>query len=86
MKKIIVYTAPSCPYCVRAKDLLKRRNISYEEVALSWDNISAWRELEKKSGMKTVPQIFLEDKCLGGFTELSALDQSGELEKLLSSN
>jgi glutaredoxin 3 len=85
MKKVTVYTSPSCPYCVRAKELLKRRNIPFEEVLVSWDDEAAWEAMEKRSGgMKTVPQIYVDEKLVGGFTELSALDQSGELAKLLS--
>ena len=80
MKKVTVYTAPSCPYCTRAKELLKRKSIAYEEVLVSWDDEAAWAALEKKSGgMKTVPQIYADDVCLGGFTELAALDQAGKL-------
>lgn len=84
MKKVTVYTAPSCPYCVRAKELLKRRSVPFEEVFVSWDDEDAWVQMEKRSGMKTVPQIFIEEKCIGGYTELAALDQAGELSKLLA--
>jgi glutaredoxin 3 len=85
MKKVTVYTAPSCPYCVRAKELLKRRSIPFEEIFVSWDDEAAWEAMKKRSGgMKTVPQIYVDGKLVGGFTELAALDQSGELAKLLS--
>ena len=85
MKKVTVYTSPSCPYCVRAKELLKRRNIPFEEVLVSWDDEAAWEAMKKRSGgMKTVPQIYVDEKLVGGFTELSALDQAGELTKLLA--
>ncbi|MCO5143304.1 MAG: glutaredoxin 3 [Oligoflexia bacterium] len=85
MKKVIVYTSPSCPYCVRAKQLLSQRNISFEEVMIPWDDEAGWEAMIKRSGMKTVPQIFVEDKCIGGYTELSKLDSSGELVSLLNS-
>ncbi len=84
MHKVVLYTTSSCPYCVRAKALLKQRAIPFEEVQVSWDDEQAWAEMEKRSKMKTVPQIFIDDKCVGGFTELAALDQSGELKKLLA--
>lgn len=84
MKPVVVYTAPSCPYCVRAKELLKRRNIPFEEIHIGWDDEAAWREAEKRSGMKTVPQIFIDGACVGGYTELAALDASGELVKKLA--
>lgn len=83
MKPVIVYTAPSCPYCVRAKDLLKRRNVVFQEILISWDDEAGWKEAEKRSGMKTMPQIFIDGKCVGGYTELAALDQSGDLVKKL---
>jgi len=83
MKKVIVYTAPSCPYCVRAKQLLSSREIPFEEIFVSWEDEKAWIEMEKKSGMKTVPQIYFEDTLIGGFTDLYALDQAGKLHDLL---
>lgn len=84
MKKVQIYTAPSCPYCVRAKDLLNRKGVPFTEIFLSWDDPAPWKELEKRTGMKTVPQIFIEDKCIGGYTDMAALEQSGELDKLLA--
>lgn len=79
MKKVTVYTAQNCPYCVRAKDLLQRRGIAFEEVQIGWDDEAAWKKMYERSGMKTVPQIFVGDKCLGGFTDIAALDQAGKL-------
>ena len=83
MKKVTIHTAPSCPYCIRAKDLLQRKGISFEEVKLSWEDESAWKTLEARTGMKTVPQIFIGDRCIGGYTELAQLDAKGELAALL---
>lgn len=85
MKKVTVYTSPSCPYCIRAKDLLTRRKIPYEEVHISWDDEAGWTAMmEKSGGMKTVPQIYIDEKLVGGYTELAALDQAGELAKMLA--
>lgn len=84
MKKVTVYTANPCPYCSRAKELLKSRGIAFEEIPVSWDDEAQWKEMSRRSGMKTVPQIFIDDKILGGYTELAAADQSGELQKLLN--
>jgi glutaredoxin 3 len=84
MKKVTVYTSPSCPYCIRAKDLLQQRGITFEEILISWDDEAGWEAMKTKSGgMKTVPQIYIDDKLVGGYTELAALDRSGELSKLL---
>ena len=81
MAKVTVYTTDYCPYCVRAKDLLKRRGVAFEEFKLGQgpDDDQAWDELYLRSQMRTVPQIFADGKILGGFTELSALDQKDQL-------
>lgn len=85
MKKVKIYTTSSCPYCIRAKELLKRRNIPFEEIQVAWDDAATWAEMEKRSGgMKTVPQIFIGEKCVGGFTDLAGLDEKGLLEALLN--
>jgi glutaredoxin 3 len=80
--EVKVYTTSVCPYCFRAKALLAKRNVPFEEVDVSSDTDKRmW--LVKASGMRTVPQIFIDGKPVGGSDELHALDQSGELEKLL---
>jgi glutaredoxin 3 len=80
--EVKVYTTQTCPYCIRAKGLLKKRDIPFEEIDVSRDEEKrSW--LVKASGMRTVPQIFIDGKPIGGSDELHALDASGELEKLL---
>lgn len=80
MANIIVYTTDYCPYCTRAKELLKSKDLAFEEKMLSTrEEIDA---LKKKTGMMTVPQIFIDDNLIGGFTELSALEQKGGLDSL----
>jgi glutaredoxin 3 len=80
--RVQVYTTQVCPYCIRAKALLKKREVPYEEIDVSRDDEKrAW--LVSASGMRTVPQIFIDGKPIGGSDELHALDASGELEKLL---
>lgn len=71
-KKVVIYTTPTCPYCIRAKELLRNKNIEYKEVDLS-NNPSLRKQLIEKTGQKTVPQIFINDKFIGGYTELSKL-------------
>lgn len=80
--RVIVYTTEYCPFCMRAKDLLKRRGVDFREIPVSIDDEEKWDELEKKSGMKTMPQIFLDETLVGGFTELAALDQKDQLASL----
>ncbi|GIW44615.1 MAG: glutaredoxin 3 [Candidatus Binatia bacterium] len=84
MKRVVIYTTTYCPYCVAAKRLLERKQISYEEVDVTGDDsLRIW--LVETTGRRTVPQIFIDGKSIGGYDELSALEQSGELELLLSS-
>ena len=84
MKKVFIYTMSShCPYCEQAKQLLNSLSIDFEEEKVSLEDTEKWKELEKKSGMKTMPQIFIEGRCIGGYAELSALQKKGELERLL---
>lgn len=85
MKKITVYTTNPCPYCSRAKQLLSGKGLEFEEIQLPWDEQDKWDELMQRSGMRTMPQIFVGDQLVGGFTELNAANQSGELDKLLNS-
>lgn len=75
---ITVYTTGWCPYCVRAKALLKSRGYPFTEVDVDGDDAKrAW--LLQTTGRKTVPQIFIGERPIGGFDDLSALDKSGEL-------
>jgi glutaredoxin 3 len=77
-----VYTKKNCPYCVRAKALLSRKNVPFEEIDVEEDDaLRTW--LVEKTGQRTVPQIFVGDRSLGGFTDVDALDRKGELDPLL---
>ena len=78
-----VYSTTSCPYCDRAKALLRKRNVPFEEVDVSTDHEKRVWLVGASGGRRTVPQIFIDDKPIGGSDELHALDRSGELEKLL---
>ena len=79
---ITLYTKDYCPYCVKAKNLLSSLGANYKEIDVTHD-IDTLISIAKKSGMRTVPQIFVDDVCLGGFDNINALHQKGELvEKL----
>jgi glutaredoxin 3 len=82
MAKVVVYTMDYCPYCERAKSLLQRKGISFEEIRLSEEDEASWDALEKRSGMKTMPQIFADDRLIGGYTDLAALDARDGLQSL----
>ena len=81
MARIEMYTTPSCPYCVRAKRLLKERGLAYEEIDIANDD--ALRvDVMKRSGRRTVPQIFIDGRSIGGYDDLAEMDASGELATL----
>ncbi len=82
MKPVKIYTTPTCPYCARAKRLLHRKNVPYEEIDVSW-NDEARMDLARRTGRRTVPQIFIGDRHVGGSDDLQALDEAGELDALL---
>lgn len=85
MTKVVVYTKRICGYCTVAKQLLKKRKIDYEEIDLTGDQQGLNELVEKAEGRKTVPQIFINDKPIGGFTDLRDLDKSGQLKEILDS-
>ena len=81
MATIQVYTTRWCAYCIRAKTLLESRGLEFEETSLDDDPAFRRRLLELTGGW-TVPQIVIDGKPIGGYTELWQLDRSGELERL----
>jgi glutaredoxin 3 len=84
MRRITIYTTPMCPYCVRAKALLRNKGADFEEVDVLM-NCEARAQMEQKSGRSTVPQIFIDDMSIGGCDDLAALEFSGKLDSLLES-
>lgn len=80
---VVVYLTPWCPYCQMARRLLDSRSIAYEFVDVS-RNEPARSWLRTVSGQQTVPQIFVHGRSVGGYTELAALDRSGELARMLT--
>jgi len=78
-----MYTTQYCPYCVRAKALLRHKGVTFEEVDVG-DDDELRQKMVEASGRRTVPQIFIDDKPIGGFDDLKALDDQGELDRLLA--
>jgi glutaredoxin 3 len=79
---VTLYVADWCPYCQRAKGLLEQKHIVFSEINVEDD--AKWREeMTARSNRRTVPQIFIGDKHVGGCDELFALDRSGELDRLM---
>jgi glutaredoxin 3 len=82
MAHVEIYTTPVCPFCVRAKRLLQERGIAYDEVDVA-DDATLRASVIERSGRRTVPQIFIDGRSIGGYEELAALDVSGELASLV---
>ena len=83
MKKIIMYSGPMCSFCEAAKRLLKRNNLDFEIVDISSKDGLMQEMLQKSNGKKTIPQIFFNDKHIGGYVELRELEKNGNLFKYL---
>ena len=78
-----IYTTKTCGYCQAALRLLRSKNISFEQIDVTGaDDVRQW--LVEATGRTTVPQIFIGELAIGGYTDLAALDQSGKLQQLLS--
>jgi glutaredoxin 3 len=84
MPKIEMYTTPFCPFCVRAKALLKRKGAEFEEIDVTMVPGARDEMLRRSGGRRTVPQIFIDGDGIGGSDELHVLDSKGELDRLLS--
>ncbi|MBP7252623.1 MAG: glutaredoxin 3 [Alphaproteobacteria bacterium] len=83
MPHIVVYSGPNCPYCWRAKQLLKHKGAPFTEIDVRADSAALAEMLAKSQGKQTIPQIFIDDKHVGGCDDLYALDQAGQLDPLL---
>ena len=85
MAEIIIYTKDYCPYCKKAKTLLDIKKQKYQEIDITNDSVKQEEMLKKTGGAKTVPQIFINGKAIGGCDDMYALNDKGELDKLLAS-
>lgn len=83
MKNITIYTTNTCPYCVRAKALLNKKNAIFTEINVE-DEEKRNKMMELTSGRRSVPQIFIGDQHVGGCDDLYELDRTGELDQLLA--
>jgi glutaredoxin 3 len=82
MAKIEIYTRPACGYCTRAKMLLERKGVAFTEIDAYDDPARA--EMIERSGRSTYPQIFIDDRHVGGCDDITALDRKGGLDPLLA--
>jgi glutaredoxin 3 len=80
--RIVIYGSESCGYCGAARMLLKKKGANYEDVLVT-SNPALRDEMQQRSGRRSVPQIIIDDRAIGGFEDLYALDKSGELDRIL---
>ena len=84
MAKVVIYTKPYCPYCVRALALLERKGADFEEIEAAFDPEKKAEMIQRSNGGRTFPQIFIGDTHVGGSDELHALEARGGLDELLA--
>lgn len=82
MTKVEIYSTSACVYCVRAKQLLQSKGITFTEYRIDQDTVKREEMLTRAPGARTVPQIFINDESIGGFDALWALDKAGALNTL----
>jgi glutaredoxin 3 len=81
---VVMYSTGFCGYCDRARALLQRKGVTVTEIKVDEDASQREAMLKRSGGRRTVPQIFIGERHVGGFDELAALERAGELDKLLS--
>ena len=79
-----IYTWTYCPFCIRAKALLDKKGVAYQEYKIDGDEAARKEMAQRANGKRSVPQIFIDDRHIGGCDEIHALEAKGELEPLLS--
>lgn len=84
MTKVEIYTSPFCPYCSRAKALLQRKGVGFEEIDVAMDSDKRREMVQRAAGRRTVPQIFIDGEGIGGSDELHALEAEGKLDAMLA--
>lgn len=84
MAKVEIYYWTTCPYCNRARALLDNKGVDYTGYDITGDDEAREKMVERTGGPRTVPQIFIDDKLIGGCDDLHALENKGELDKLLT--
>jgi glutaredoxin 3 len=82
---IVMYSSGWCPYCERARALLARKGLAFREIKVDEDPAERDAMLSRSGGRRTVPQIFIGERHVGGFDDLYAIDKSGELDTLTGS-
>ncbi|MBF0610236.1 MAG: glutaredoxin 3 [Magnetococcales bacterium] len=86
MAQVLIYSTTVCPYCVRAKALLKKKGVQYDEINLTEQPELREEMIQKAGGRRTVPQIFIDGNHVGGCDDIHALDAEGKLDPMLGLN
>jgi glutaredoxin 3 len=86
MVKVEIYTTPICPYCMRAKALLKRKGVAFDEIDVTMIPGAREEMVSRSGGKRTVPQIFIDGEGIGGSDELHALESQGALDRMLTAS
>ena len=84
MSQVTIYTKPYCPYCVRAVELLETKGIAFDEVEAAFDPGKRQEMIQRAGGRATFPQIFIDNRHIGGCDDLVALDRAGKLDAMLA--
>ena len=81
--EVVMYSTTWCGYCQRARNLLERKGLAVREIKIDEDPKERDVMVQRSGGRRTVPQIFIGERHIGGYEDLAALDRSGELDKLV---
>jgi glutaredoxin 3 len=82
--KVEIYTWSTCPFCMRAKDLLDRKGVEYTEYCIDGDEVAREKMAKRANGRRSLPQIFIDDQHIGGCDDIYALEGSDKLDPLLA--
>ncbi|MBO3460800.1 glutaredoxin 3 [Aetokthonos hydrillicola Thurmond2011] len=83
--KVEIYTWRTCPFCIRAKNLLTNKEVNFTEYSIDGDEVARNKMAQRANGRRSVPQIFINDRHVGGCDDIHALDAQGKLDDLLQS-
>ena len=86
MSRVTVYSTAHCPFCTRAKTMLEKWGIAFDEVRIDTDSAAKREFMKVTNGARSVPQIVIDGKVVGGFDELTELHMDGELDDLMHAN
>lgn len=81
-RNVVIYTFSTCPYCIKAKELLKNKEVDFTEIDIT-NQRDKLNELKEKTNCSTVPQIFINDKFIGGCDDIITLHKEGSLDEIL---